>query len=155
MTGLQIEPAMTYRLRVRGPLESSDGSPAHPAVRYWEMQSATLEGPRISARSAMPGIDWFRPSADGYGRPHVRLPFHTDDGALVLLDYTGVVHASDSFVAAVENDQGTEWADQYMRMSMYFDTTSERYAWLTQSLFIARGRLRGAYDLEYDVYRVR
>ena len=145
---------MTYRLRVRGPLESTDGSPPHPSVQYWEMDSATLDGPRIKASSAMPGIDWFRPSADGYGRPHVRLPFHTDDGALVLLDYTGVVHATEAFADAVENDHGTEWADQYMRMSMYFETTSERYAWLAQSLFIARGRLRGAYDLEYDVYQV-
>ena len=154
MSGLEIEPAMTYRLRVRGPLESKDGSPAHPGVQYWEMVSATLEGPRIRATSSMPGIDWFRPTADGYGRPHVRLPFHTDDGALVLLDYTGLVHATDAFTAAVDRDHGTDWADQYMRMSMMFETTSQRYAWLTRSLFIARGRLLGAYDLEYDVYRV-
>lgn len=36
-----------------------------------------------------------------------------------------------------------------------FDTTAERYAWLTQSLFLARGRLRGARAIEYEVYRVR
>lgn len=56
---------------------------------------------------------------------------------------------------AVDQDLETEWADQYMRMSMYFETTSEQYAWLTRSLFIARGRLRGTNDLEYDVYLVR
>ena len=154
MSGLVIEPEMTYRLRVRGPLESGDGQQEPAPVQYWEMESATLEGPRIRASSAMPGIDWFRPGADGYGRPHVRLPFHTDDGALVLLEYTGIVHASDAFVDAVENDHGTDWDDQYMRMSMSFETGSERYAWLTRSLFIARGRLLAAYDLEYDVYRV-
>jgi hypothetical protein len=36
-----------------------------------------------------------------------------------------------------------------------FDTAAERYAWLMESLFIARGRLLGAKALEYDVYRVR
>jgi hypothetical protein len=102
----------------------------------------------------MPGIDWFRPSPDGYGRPQVRLPFSTDDGAAILLEYTGVVHASEAFVDAVENDRATGWADQYLRTSLLFETTSERYAWLAHSLFIARGRLLGAYDLEYDVYRV-
>jgi hypothetical protein len=155
MSALEIEPAMTYRLQVRGPLTSTDGSAPHPHVEYWEMAGATLDGPEIHATSAMPGIDWFRPSADGWGRPHVRLPFRTDDGALILLDYRGIVHASDAFVRAVDQDLETDWADQYMRMSMYFETTSERYAGLTRSLFIARGRLRGTNDLEYDVYRVR
>jgi hypothetical protein len=41
-----------------------------------------------------------------------------------------------------------------MRMSLIFDTTSPSYAWLTQSLFIARGRLLGAKSIEYDVYRL-
>jgi hypothetical protein len=155
MSALEIEPAMTYRLQVRGPLESKDGAPPHPYIQYWEMVSATLDGPEIHATSTMPGIDWFRPAADGYGRPHVRLPLYTDDGSLILLEYRGIVHASDAFLHAAEHDLPTEWGDQYMRMSLVFDTTSERYAWLTRSLFIARGRLRGANDIEYDVYRVR
>jgi Protein of unknown function (DUF3237) len=41
-----------------------------------------------------------------------------------------------------------------MRMALTFDTTSERYEWLMQSLFVARGRLRGAKDLEYEVFRL-
>jgi hypothetical protein len=64
------------------------------------------------------------------------------------------VQASSAFGAAVENDRATDWGDQYMRMALLFETTSDRYRWLTQSLFIARGRLLGAKQLEYDVYRV-
>ena len=66
-----------------------------------------------------------------------------------------VVHATPAFTRAVERDTPTDWGDQYMRMAVTFDTTTERYAWLTQSLFIARGRLRGAKDLEYQIFRVR
>jgi len=84
----------------------------------------------------------------------VRLPFHTSDGALILLEYQGIVHASDVFVRAVERDTSTQWDDQYMRMALIFDTTADRYAWLMQSLFIARGRLVSAKSIEYDVYRV-
>ena len=152
---IELEPVMTYRLDVRGPLQSTDGSPADPRRQYWEMANAKLDGPSIRASSAMPGIDWFTPRADGYGRPHVRLPLMTDDGALILLEYRGIVHASDAFNQAVENDTATSWEDQYMRMSLTFETTSTRYAWLTQSLFVARGRLLGAKSLEYDVYRIR
>jgi hypothetical protein len=151
---IQLEPAMIYRLDVTGPLESRDGSPSNPRRQWWQMTRATLEGPNIRASSPMPGIDWYTPFEDGYGWPHVRVPFQTDDGAVILLEYRGVVHATEAFVRAVENDAPTQWEDQYMRMALEFDTTSVRYAWLMHSLFIARGRLIGAKSLEYDVYRV-
>jgi Protein of unknown function (DUF3237) len=38
---------------------------------------------------------------------------------------------------------------------MFFETTSPRYAWLAQRLFIARGRLLGAKRFEYDVDQLR
>jgi uncharacterized protein DUF3237 len=85
----------------------------------------------------------------------VRLSFQTDDGALVLLEYQGIVHATDAFMQAVARNTSTSWDDQYMRMALTFDTTSKRYAWPVQSLFIARGRLLGAKSVEYDVYRLR
>ena len=152
---IELEPAMLYRLEVAGPLESSDGSGSDPRRQYWQMCRATLRGTRIEAASAMPGIDWFTPYPNGYGRPHVRIPFLTNDGALVLLEYRGVVHASTAFVQAVEKDQPTRWEDQYMRMALSFETGSPRYQWLMQSLFIARGRLLGSKSIEYDVYRVQ
>jgi len=154
MSKLNLEFAFTYRLQVRGPLQSKDGSPVDERRQYWEMASATLEGPRIHASTPVSGIDWFTPIGNGYGRPHVRLPLHTDDGALVLLEYNGVVHATEQFNRAVANDTSTDWDDQYMRMALTFDTASERYAWLTQHLFIARGRLLGAKDIEYEVFQL-
>jgi hypothetical protein len=41
--------------------------------------------------------------------PHVRLPFLTDDGALVLMEYRGIVHATPAFERAVAQDTATEW----------------------------------------------
>jgi hypothetical protein len=145
---------MTYRLEVRGPVQSTDSANPNPRRQFWQMSQATLDGPRIKARSAMPGIDWFTPYENGYGRPHVRIPFLTDDGAAILLEYAGIVHASEAFTRAVENDTSTEWEDQYMRMALFFDTSSAKYAWLMQNLFIARGRLLAAKTIEYEIYRV-
>ena len=54
------------------------------------MSEGTLEGPRIKARIAMPGGDWYRPGADGFGRPDVRVQFITDDDAVILLHYNGL-----------------------------------------------------------------
>jgi hypothetical protein len=145
---------MTYRLRIRGPLEPHDGSAPSDRRQWWEMSEATLEGPRIKASTPMSGIDWFTPLGGEFGHPHVRLPFMTDDGAVVLLEYQGIVQASAAFINAVEQNESTQWGDQYMRMALFFETTSPRYQWLAQNLFLARGRLLGAKEIEYDVYRV-
>jgi Protein of unknown function (DUF3237) len=62
MIGLQH--AMTYRLRVRGPMTPTRGSPRGER-QYWEMSEGTLTGDRINARIAMPGGDWYSPGVDG------------------------------------------------------------------------------------------
>jgi len=152
---MELEPAMVYRLDVTGPVESTDDSASNPRRQFWQMTGATLEGPNIRATTVMPGVDWYTPYPQGFGRPHVRLALRTDDGAVVLLEYHGIVQASRAFTHAVELNTSTQWSDQYMRMALTFDTSSERYAWLMESLFIARGRLLGAKAIEYDVYRVR
>jgi uncharacterized protein DUF3237 len=152
---LELEPVLTYRLEVSGPVKATDESSDSARRQFWQMKRATLEGPRIRASTPMPGIDWFTPHHGRFGRPHVRLPFQTDDGAVVLLEYHGIVEASDAFNKAVATNGATDWGDQYMRMAMMFETSSARYEWLTESLFLARGRLRAAFSLEYDVYRVR
>jgi hypothetical protein len=151
MTRLEFE--MIYRLKVRGPLPPTTGSP-HGERVYWEMADATLEGKRIKARSVMPGIDWFAPGADGFGRPDVRLQFLTDDNAIILLKYTGLVEMNELFGSAAEKGESTQFEDHYMRMALTFDTGADQYTWLNQHLFIAEGRLSGKEQLEYRVYRV-
>jgi hypothetical protein len=37
---------------------------------------------------------------------------------------------------------------------MFFDTGAAKYAWLTESVFIAEGRIAGKNEIEYQIYRV-
>jgi hypothetical protein len=149
----ELEYEMTYRFRVRGPISSTQGSPLG-ARDYWEMTEGELSGARIRARIAMPGGDWYRVGTDGFGRPDVRVQFLTDDDALVLLHYRGLVQVTEAFKRAAEIGGATRFEDQYMRMAMFFDTGAPRYAWLNQHLFIARGRLTADKEIEYQIYRV-
>jgi Protein of unknown function (DUF3237) len=148
-----LEEEMTYRVEATGPLESTDGSP-WGTREYWEMSRATLEGKRISATLAMPGGDWMGVSEDGFWRPDVRVQFRTDDGAVILMRYTGLVEPTDAFRRAAEEDRETSWDDHYMRMAVTFETGDERYRWLNESLFVARGRLLGTGKVEYTIFRV-
>ena len=144
---------MTYRFRTRGPLKSTAGAPTGER-EYWEMSEGTLEGPRIRANIAMPGGDWNLVGPDGYGRPDVRVQLVTDDEAVVLLHYRGLVQVTDAFRQAAESGAETRFEDQYMRMVFFFETGAQKYSWLNQSLFVAEGRIAGQNEIEYRMYRV-
>ena len=151
MIGLQ--PEMTYRVTTTLPLEPTAGSPTGP-TQYWQVSEASLTGDRINAKLAATGVDWMVMSDDGFWRPDVRAQFLTDDGAVILMHYTGLVQQTDAFKRAAGSNQPTNWEDQYMRLSIRFDTGVEKYHWLNQNLFVAAGRLLGTGRIEYAVHRV-
>ena len=151
--GIGLEEVMTYRVTTEGPLEPTDGSP--PGTRqFWAVTDAEIEGPEISAVLAYAGGDWMAVSGDGYWRPDVRLQLRTDDGAAILMSYTGLVEQTDAFKQAASADRETSWDDQYMRMVVSFETGDERYRWLGESIFVARGRILGTGRVEYTIYRL-
>jgi Protein of unknown function (DUF3237) len=150
---LDLDFAMTYVVRTSHPLDPTTGSP-WGSRQYWQVSEATLSGPRISARLAATGLDWMGVGEDGYWRPDVRAQFLTDDGAIILMAYTGLVQQTSRFAEAAEADEPTHWDDQYMRLSIRFETAAPRYAWLNTSLFVARGRLLGTGHIEYEVFSV-
>ena len=151
MIGLEQE--MIYSVKTTSPLEPTTGSP-RAVIQYWQVSEAQLAGKRIRAELAATGIDWMRVGADGFWRPDVRAQFITDDGAVVLMHYAGLVEQTERFKAAAESNRPTEWDEQYMRLSITFDTGDARYSWLNSSLFVAAGRLLGTGRIEYAVYRV-
>jgi hypothetical protein len=148
--GLEYE--MTFAERIDGPLGPTIGSPARLC---WQIVEATLAGPRIEATLAMPGTDWIRVEPGGIRRQDQRTQFRTGDGTLILMRYdAAVIRADDKFSRALEGGSQTGFADQYMCMTPQFDVGSDRYGWLTENLFVARGRLAGPKRIEYQVYRV-
>jgi hypothetical protein len=153
MAGIELVPEFTYRVKADGPLPTTKGSPFGERI-YWTISEAEIEGPRIRARLAAPGSDWLLAGGDRFWRPDVRAALETDDGATVLMHYVGLVEQTEAFVAAAQSDTETRWEDQYLRVTMHFETGAARYRWLTESLFVGRGRLLGTGRIEYAVCRV-
>jgi hypothetical protein len=150
---LTLEPELIYTVRTSHPLDPTAGSP-WGARQYWQVSEATLKGRRIDAELAAAGLDWMGIGTDGYWRPDVRAQFRTRDGAVVLMRYTGLVEQTPAFEAAAAQDRETRWEEQYMRLSLTFETGAERYQFLNTSLFVAAGRLLGTSHIEYAVFRL-
>jgi hypothetical protein len=89
----------------------------------------------------------------GFGGLTFHAQFVTDDGAVILMHYTGLVEQTEHFESAAGANEPTNWADQYMRLAIRFETGAKQYAWMNTNLFIAAGRLEGTGRIEYAVYR--
>ena len=103
----------------------------------------------------MLGSDWIRLGADGMRRPDLRAQLLTDDGETILFRYDiALIRPSERFLSALASGEPTEFDDQYMRIAPQFEVGAGRYAWLTESLFLGRGRLTGAKAVAYELFRV-
>ncbi len=151
---ISLDYEMTYRETIDGPLAPTAGAPLGDRLG-WQITAATLTGPRIAARLAMPGSDWIRRGPDGIHRQDMRVSLVTDDRTVILMHCdTGLIRATDAFLTVLRDGGETDWQDQYIRVIPEFIVGAGRYAWLTGNLFIAEGRLAGRREIEYAIHRV-
>lgn len=149
---IELSYEMTFRERIEGPLGPAVGSPRRVC---WKVAQATLIGSRVKATLAMPETDWMRIGNDGNRRPDQHAQLLTDDGVLILMRYdVGIVRADAAFTAALTSGAATDFATQYMYMVPQFEVSDRKYSWLTDNLFIGRGRLAGPKQIEYAVHRI-
>jgi hypothetical protein len=116
------------------------------------LASGTVKGDRITGTVTGTGGDWALVGPDGWARVDVRGQILTDDGAVILVTYGGVLELNEKVMVAMAAGEGTEFEDQYFRITPRLETGDARYAWVNQTVFIARGRLVGGGVL-YEVYR--
>jgi len=121
---------------------------------FWESAGGRLEGERVSGEVLTGGGDWCLIRPDGWTRLDVRGQCRTDDGAFLYMRYWGLVETNEAFMNAMTSGGETRFEDQYFRTAIEVETGDPRYAWLTQSLLVGRGR-RSEDGVAYEVFRVR
>jgi hypothetical protein len=122
--------------------------------RIREVRSGEVTGDRIRGTVGTGGADWVLVGRDGYGRLDVRLTLHTHDGAHIYVQYFGLIEYTDAAHAANAGERSSEWDDHYFRTCLRLETGDPRYAWVNQTVFVARGRLHPGPVVEYEVFRV-
>jgi len=95
----------------------------------------TFSGPNIKGTVHPGGADWITQVAE-HTSLDVRITLETDDGAIIYMSYTGVVHRGDSGL--------------YWRVRPIFQTASEKYDWLNHVVCIGKNKQvpgKVAYDI--------
>ena len=113
-----------------------------------------VRGRRLNGTILPGGGDWVLFGPDRYGRPDVRLQIETDDGAVILMTYRGLIEWNAAVKRASADQSETRFEDHYWRTAPFLETGDERYAWVNQSLFVARGRMPAGGGAIYEVFRV-
>ena len=128
---------LTANTRDKEPVAIPDG-PNGTRVIVTAM-SGTFEGPKLRGVVAdAAGGDWVLVRASGALRLDVRLVLRTDDGAAILMTYSGFGQRQDDGSAI-------------LRTAPQFETGDARYSWLNDIQAAAHGVSSGG-TVTYDVY---
>lgn len=149
----ELEYVGTYDAKLKPPLEI--GSPFGTRVIFevigGEFRAASGERGELLTG----GADWLLVGPDGWGRLDVRAQVRMENGALIYVQYFGVIEMNEAVTYAVENGTATSFDDHYFRTNPRFETSDPQYEWLQQSVFVAQGRIIEGLGVEYNVYRVK
>ncbi|MGI4791144.1 MAG: DUF3237 domain-containing protein [Janthinobacterium lividum] len=115
--------------------------------------SGSFEGERLRGTLEPGGADWMTLRRDGVTALDVRLVLRTDDGAQIMLTYHGLRHGPPEVMARLAQGELVEASEYYLRTTLYFETSAEKYLWLNRLVAVATGQ-RPPTGPIYDVFEV-
>lgn len=119
------------------------------------VNGGSVSGDRLKGTVVGASGDWLLVGEDGFGRTDVRVTVKTVDGAIIYVQYCGLVEMTPAVMDIVGgSDVPTDFGDQYLFNSPRLETGDERYSWVNQTVFVGEGRLLPGPTVEYRVYRV-
>ncbi|MEU2033804.1 DUF3237 domain-containing protein [Nocardia amamiensis] len=128
---------------------------------FVEILDGVLEGaPEVADVQAMTGKvlsgggDWALIGADGWVRLDVRVQFQTSDGAAIYASFPGLIEMNDKVQRAFTEGVGTEFDDQYFRVTPRLETGDSALAWVNHTMFVGAGRFIDGFGLQYNMFRI-
>ena len=100
------------------------------------------------------GGDWALLGADGWCRLDVRTQFETSDGATIYAQFPGLIEWTDDVQLALAQGHGTDFTDQYFRVTPVLETGDANYSWVNHSVFVGEGRFVDGFGLQYRMFLV-
>jgi len=151
MTTLRLAPLFIFQIQVNPP--SVIGATPGYDRRIGEITGGRFEGERLRGKILSGGSDWQSLRADGTTTLNVRLVMQTDDDALIGMTYLGMRHGPKEVMDRIARGDKVSPAEYYMRATPYYETASEKYAWLNRIVSVAYGH-RMAGGAIYQVFEV-
>jgi hypothetical protein len=112
-----------------------------------------VEGPKIKGELLPGGGDWLNVGTDQIGRADIRATIRTDDRALIHYTGLGIIKIPPEGLERLANGERISFEESYVRTTPRFETTDERYSWLSEIVAVSHNELV-ANKIDYRIYRV-
>jgi len=143
-----LEPLFAMTLTVAPPTDIGRTPVGHR--RVVPVTGGRIDGPRLKA-TVLAGEDWIVELADGAFEIDVRMPIKSDDGAMILMRYTGLRHGPPEVLARLGRGEPVDPKDYFLRILLRFETAAPQYDWLNRVLAVGSGA-RSAASVLYRVW---
>lgn len=150
----ELRSDLLFTLRISLHPSQELGATPHGQRLVWPVSGGGFEGARLNG-TILPhgGADCLLRRADGSFQQDVRMTLETDDGALILMTYRGVRHASAEVSARMARGEPVERHEYYLRIAPFFETGAEPYLWLNHIVSVGVGE-RIANGARYEVFQI-
>src|SRR5215469_15639664 len=139
-----------YLATVEAPLEPAQ--PAGSRVIVNVPAGGMVRGPKINGTIVAPAGDWLTVMPDGSLRLDVRATIKTDDGELILVEYSGVIVASKEVQDRFNKGEVITSKDEYFITAPKFTTSSKKYEWLGQLQAVGKMVSLQNTRIQYDIF---
>jgi hypothetical protein len=149
----EIKTEFLFRIALEVPSIVNLGDTPYGGRRIAQVASGTFEGPKLKGRTLPGGGDWLLLRHDGVLQLDVRLTLETEDKQLIYMTYKGFRHGPKDVIERLNKGESVDPSLYYFRSTPYFETSSEKYAWMNGICSVATGS-RSATGPSYHVFQV-
>ncbi len=120
----------------------------------WNVTSIDMHGPGISGSVVSPAGDWITIMPNGVWYLDVRFSVELDDGTHAYCHYNGIGDMTPGQIETIQNGGTIPGSEMYFYSTPYFQTDSDKHAWLGRHVFLGCMREFGSGKVIYDVFKV-
>jgi hypothetical protein len=150
MPGIATELLFTIALDV--PVLALGDTP-YGGRRIARVAGGSFEGPKLRGVVLPGGGGWMILRRDAVLDIEVRIVLETDDKQMIYMHWKGYRHGPKEVIDRLNRGEEVDPASYYFRTTPYFETSSEKYAWLNRICAIATGSRVGN-QRGFHVYEV-
>jgi Protein of unknown function (DUF3237) len=148
-----IKTELLFKLTANVPSITDLGETPYGRRRIAQVAGGTFEGPRLKGKVLPGGGDWLLLRRDGVLQLDVRLTLETDDKQMIYMTYKGFRHGPKDVIDRLNRGEAVDAGLYYFRTTPYFETSSDKYAWMNSICCVASGS-RSAAGPTYHVFQV-
>jgi hypothetical protein len=112
-----------------------------------------IDGPKLRGELLPGGGDWLLVGSDGIGRADIRATIRTHDGVLIHYESRGIIKIPADGIDRLAAGEVLPFDQTYVRTTPKFETSDERYAWLSEVVALGYNVLSPNH-IDYRIYRV-